>query len=353
MPAERSRQLDLLEEPFLEGEQLDLDRTQEASPLGFGDVSSFRGTRRDRTERSRRSPSTTRRRRSSSPRRRDCARPTPARSTRVRSPSPSASGWTIRCTRSSSRSVGGRATPSRAAAWTAVSYETLISAPSAASSSSARSSVLFVYVVVTSRSRLAVPTVTSERIEHRIDSAQPNEGHHDVDRVGRVDLGAQLVTDGRLAARVRQERGVEQRCQRCFEHVGRSVGPAPQDRRTARGGIERNVDVRSTASLCSESSSISFSTMLAPAWARPSSGSASMARVTTVARWRDSRSAASASASLRSSGATAAATRLGQPLVERARKERFVEPRLEFVFRHRARVWPRLSANDGSPMGVP
>ena len=42
-----------------------------------------------------------------------------------------------------------------------------------------------------------------------------------------------------------------------------------------------------------------------------------------------------------------------QPLVERARKERFVEPRFEFLFRHQARVLPRLSRTDGFPEGVP
>ena len=91
--------------------------------------------------------------------------------------------------------------------------------------------------------RLAVPTVATERIEHRVDSAQPNERHHDVDRVGRVDLGAKLVTDGRLPTRVRQERRVEQRRQRRFERLGGAVRPAPQDRGQHAGGIERHVDV--------------------------------------------------------------------------------------------------------------
>ena len=133
--------------------------------------------------------------------------------------------------------------PSHAAAWRPCRTRLLISAPSAASSSSARSSVLFVYVVVTRRSCLAFPAMTSECIEHRVDPAPANERHHDVNRVGRVDLGAKLVSDGGLAARVRQERRVEQRRQWCFERLRRTVGHSAEDRREHSCGIERHVDV--------------------------------------------------------------------------------------------------------------
>ena len=37
---------------------------------------------------------------------------------------------------------------------------------------------------------------------------------------------------------------------------------------------------------------------------------------------------------------------VGQPRGERAREQRFVEPRLEYVLRHRGRVWLRRSGND-------
>jgi hypothetical protein len=52
-------------------------------------------------------------------------------------------------------------------------------------------------------------TVRAERVEHRRDPATSDEGHYDIDSVGRVDLCQHLITDARLARRIRQQRCVE------------------------------------------------------------------------------------------------------------------------------------------------
>ncbi len=90
---------------------------------------------------------------------------------------------------------------------------------------------------------LPVPAVPAERLEHWADTAPANERHDRVDCVSGVDLGPQLVTDRRFAAGVRQQRGVDQGCERGLERFGGAVGQAPQDRGEHARGIERDVGV--------------------------------------------------------------------------------------------------------------
>lgn len=43
--------------------------------------------------------------------------------------------------------------------------------------------------------------VLAERLQHRVDSGAADERHHDVDAVGRIDLGDDLTAEHRLAGR--------------------------------------------------------------------------------------------------------------------------------------------------------
>ena len=105
----------------------------------------------------------------------------------------------------------------------------------------------------------------------------------DVDCVSGVDLGTQLVTDRRFAAGVRQQRGVDQGRERRLDRFGGTVGQAPQDRgEHARGSSGRSASVSIDVLRCA-TTSMRLPMSFVPAAARPSSGSDSIARITTVA----------------------------------------------------------------------
>ena len=119
------------------------------------------------------------------------------------------------------------------------------------------------------------------------------------------DLGYTLEPGRKLLDRRRQLVRMEmcRAAERCPD-----LARAPGERFT-RAGPRGTSTSRSIALLTCESRSISREMICAPAWARPCSGRALSARVTTRAKWRDSRSAASASARARNSGVPAATTR--------------------------------------------
>ena len=85
--------------------------------------------------------------------------------------------------------------------------------------------------------------MTSKRFEKRADAAPPHKRHDHVNGVRRVDLRANLVPERRLPARVRQERRIEERRQRCVERLWGPIGLAPQDRRQHSCGIEGQIDL--------------------------------------------------------------------------------------------------------------
>ncbi len=88
--------------------------------------------------------------------------------------------------------------------------------------------------------RLAVLAVASERLEQRRDAAAADEGHDEVDAVGRFDLGTDLAPKARLARRVRQERRVQQRDQRLAQRLGGAVRQSAKDRVQNRGRRDRH-----------------------------------------------------------------------------------------------------------------
>ena len=79
--------------------------------------------------------------------------------------------------------------------------------------------------------RPARPRSGGEGVEQRSDAAAADERHDDVDRVGRLDLRAQLVPQARLARRVGEQRRVEQRDERLVDR--RPAMPSGRRRRTA------------------------------------------------------------------------------------------------------------------------
>ncbi len=184
-----------------------------------------------------------------------------------------------------------------------------MSAPSAASSSSACSSVLFVYVVVTMRSDF--PSLRWRRRASR-------SGRMPLHRTKAMTTS--MASDDWISARIScpsagsPREFVRSVVSRSSVNGASSVSGDPSGLRrrmadnTRAGSIGRSTS-QSIALLTCESRSISREMICAPAWARPCSGSASSARVTTRAKCRDSRSAASASARARNSGVTAATTR--------------------------------------------
>ena len=71
--------------------------------------------------------------------------------------------------------------------------------------------------------------VPAQPLQQRADAAEAHERHHDVDPVGRVDLGRDLATHVRLAGRVGQQRGVEQRRERLADALRATVRQHPGD----------------------------------------------------------------------------------------------------------------------------
>ena len=97
--------------------------------------------------------------------------------------------------------------------------------------------------LLTSRSFLPSRQMTSECIEHRIDSAQPNEGHHDVDEVGRMDLRG--GSSGPTAGSPRELSRAW--CRATGVNGASSVSGDPSGLRrkiaeSTRGGVERYID---------------------------------------------------------------------------------------------------------------
>ena len=78
--------------------------------------------------------------------------------------------------------------------------------------------------------RSAAFAVTTERREKRVDAAASDEGHDDIDGVGRIDFGVELVEQARLAGRVGEKRGVEEWDERFSDRLRGSVGSPFEDR---------------------------------------------------------------------------------------------------------------------------
>ena len=212
----RARELELLEQRSWNGRR-SISIGLSSRLLARRRAPCARGTPPGRRGRSRRSPSSSRRRRPSSRARRGCARPDSAHV-----PFEPGDLRAVRQVRRADvrRRVAGQprgtATPSRAAASGRVVRDPDLGTR-VRSASSARFSVLFVYVVVSTRQLF--PSSQSRRIalEQRGRPAPADERHHDVDRVGRRDLGRELVPHRGLAGSVREHRRVEQRCERRLE----------------------------------------------------------------------------------------------------------------------------------------
>ena len=144
---------------------------------------------------------------------------------------------------------------------------------------------------------LAVP---AQAVEQRTDPAAADEGHHDVDRVGRLDLRPQLAPQRRLARRVGEQGRVEQRDQRHGHRRRRSVGVATPYRLQDRSRLDR-ASLRGPASTSSPSRSRSARATVTPTRTRSSSLTSSSARSTWRLTCQAIRSAASPPSSGRSS----------------------------------------------------
>ncbi len=97
--------------------------------------------------------------------------------------------------------------------------------------------------------------VVPEGVEQRSDAAASDEGHDDVDSVGRLDLRPQLVPQIRLAGRVREERRVEQWDQWLGNRLRVAIGSAAEDRvqhRRRIDGRSRGVDLDQLAETVEE-----------------------------------------------------------------------------------------------------
>lgn len=70
---------------------------------------------------------------------------------------------------------------------------------------------------------MAPIAVISQRVCEWDQPTAPHEGHHDVDPVGRFDLGQDLPAHSRLSGSVGQQRRVQQRDQWSLRHTNRSI----------------------------------------------------------------------------------------------------------------------------------
>ena len=100
------------------------------------------------------------------------------------------------------------------------------------------------------RSGLPASQWRAEHVDQRPHAAPADERHDDVDRVGRRDLGAELMADSRLAGRVREDRRVEQRRERPLKPLWRSIRQTLQQRDQHTCGIESSSRSRSCLASC-------------------------------------------------------------------------------------------------------
>ena len=82
-----------------------------------------------------------------------------------------------------------------------------------------------------------------EHIDQRPNAAPADERHHDVDRVRRRDLGAELVPDSRLARRIGEDGRIEKRRERALDRLRAPIGKTPQQRDQHTRRIEKLVAV--------------------------------------------------------------------------------------------------------------
>ena len=178
----------------------------------------------------------------------------------------------------------------------------MICAPSRSSSSSARCSVLFVYVVVRDSQRLACLAVPAKRVHQRTHAAPADERHDDVDRVRRGHFGAKLVPNGWLARGVREDGRVEQRREGALDRLWSSVRKTSQQRDQYAPGVDRFVAAQvALPSVSAWRCRMSAAAMRIASSLRFPSGARSIALASMPARCRDMRSDASASRSSASS----------------------------------------------------
>lgn len=78
--------------------------------------------------------------------------------------------------------------------------------------------------------RLPGFAVPSECLGQRVDATAADECHDQVDLVGRLDLGSELVDQVGLSRRARQQCRVEQRDERLADRLGRTIGTFAEDR---------------------------------------------------------------------------------------------------------------------------
>lgn len=80
--------------------------------------------------------------------------------------------------------------------------------------------------------------MTTQPVEQRPDPAATDERHHEVDRIGRLDLRPQLAPQCWFTGRIGEQRRVEPRDERPGDRRWRPVGFAPEygvkDRRWVR-----------------------------------------------------------------------------------------------------------------------
>jgi hypothetical protein len=77
---------------------------------------------------------------------------------------------------------------------------------------------------------LAGLAVTLQRVEERANPAPADERNHDVDRVGRLNLGPQFVPDSGFPRCVGENRRIEERSKRPFNRLWLAVRPSTEQR---------------------------------------------------------------------------------------------------------------------------
>lgn len=136
-------------------------------------------------------------------------------------------------------------------------------------------------------------TVGAQGVEERSDAAAVDEGHHQVDAVGGVDLGEDLVAHARLAGRIGQERRVEEWDEGLRDGLGVAVGER-EDGLEDVGGGRRALGGEGSGGSCRDDID-EWRARDVPSATRLGLSSEAMARTRTWRWWRARRSAASAS----------------------------------------------------------